>query len=204
MRGYSLPVLFLTILVPAAAQETPKKNADSQHPAIGSWYGKAVQLCPDPVSACPKAALTMTPSIMADGQFIGNDTFSIAGFPFGPHTTAHGIWTAASPTRITADYVFLNIPSSTGGVACTGAARFRWQAEMVDDNTMAGYVNYFPQPAIPTTWESLGPGENPTLPKELVDAVAVPPKFYTDPKECNFNPSCPLIFKFCIKRVMAR
>jgi len=197
LRRYDLPVLLLTLLVPAVAQDTPT----SQHPAAGSWYGKAVQLCPDPVSSCIKGVLTMTPTLTSDGHFLGNDTFSLAGFPFGPHTTAHGVWKATSPTRITADYVFLNVPFPAGNVASTGVARFCWKAEAIDQNTMTGFVNFYVEPAVPTVWESLTPDQDPTLPKELTDAVQSPSRFYTDPKECNFNPSCPLIFKFKILRV---
>ena len=186
----------------AGEDAQPKWSASAQHPAVGSWYGKAVQLCPEPVSACAKAALTMTPTITVDGHFIGNDTFAIAGAPFGPHTTAHGIWTAVSPTKITADYVFMDIAFPQGTFPSTGAARFRWQAEVVDDNTMVGYVNFWPCPPVPTMWESL-PGANdyPTLPQELKDAVACPKVFITDPKQCTFNADCPLIFKFRILRV---
>ena len=204
LKAIALPVLSLTLLVvPAAAQDTPSKPATQPHPAIGSWYGRAVQLCGEPLSACPKASLTMTPTISADGAFVGNDTFAIAGAPFGPHTTAHGVWTAVSPTKITADYVFLNVAIPDTSIPCTGAARFRWQAEAVDANTMVGYVNFFPQPGAPNVWEQLGKDDFPTVPLEIQNAVKPPEKFYTDPKECNFNPACPLIFKFKILRVVA-
>jgi hypothetical protein len=186
-----------------SAEEAPtKREGPSQHPAIGSWYGKAVQMCPEPLSACPKAVLTMTPTMTSDGHFLGNDTFAIAGAPFGPHTTAHGIWLAVSPTKITADYVFMNIAFPPGNFPSTGAARFRWQAEAVDDNTMVGFVNFWPGPPVPTVWESLpGPNDFPTLPQELREVVVCPKTFVTDPKQCTFSPQCPLIFKFKILRV---
>ena len=201
MRNSIALLMLSSLVVPAVAQVNSKRDATSQHPAIGSWYGKAVQLCPEPLNACPKAALTMTPTISLDGSFVGNDTFSLAGAPFGPHTTAHGVWSATSPTKIKADYIFMNVPFPEGTFPSTGAARFCWLAEVVDDNTMVGYVNFWPQAPVPTVWESLGPQDYPTLPKELVDAVAPPKTFITDPKVCTFSATCPLIFKFKILRV---
>jgi len=71
---------------------------------------------------------------------------------------------------------------------------------VIDEHTIVGYVNFWPQPPIPTTWESLGEDEFPTLPAEA-KALAPPPRtFVRDPKQCAFRSDCPLIFKFTIQR----
>jgi hypothetical protein len=196
-------VIFSLCLYAADAPAGRALPSASVHPAIGNWYGKAVQLCPEPLSSCAKVALTMTPSLMLDGTFIGNDTLALAGAPFGPHTTAHGNWIAVSPTKIEADYVFMLIPFPEGNFPSTGVARFRWQAEVIDENTMVGYVNFWPQPPVPTTWESLGENDWPTLPAEAKACAAPPKTFMRDPKTCIFNANCPLIFKFKIQRTLS-
>jgi hypothetical protein len=198
-----ISALALGILPVWAAEEATAPKADARHPAIGSWYGKAVQVCGDPISACPKAALFMTPTLTQDGLFLGNDTFALGGPPFGPHTTAHGNWTATSPTAIVADYVFMGVVLLPVTFPSTGALRFRWQAEVVDASTMVGYVNIFQQDPVATVWESLGENQFPTIPKEGQNVVAKPPQFFRDPNKCTLYPasSCPLVFKFRILRV---
>ena len=168
------------------------------HPAIGSWFGKAVQVCASPAT-CYNAALFMTPTITEDNNFLGNDSLTLGGAPFGPHTTAHGRWIPTSSSGITVDYVFM-LP----GTAATNLTvlRFRWQATVVDYATMQGYVNIFFGPPVPVAWENLTSTQFPTIPDEATFAVTPPLKFYTDPTTCTSGPpACPLIFKFTIKRV---
>ncbi len=178
----------------------PSGGLFTQHPAIGSWFGKAVQLCKttsDP--SCFKVALLMTPTVSSDGVFLGNDSLALGGPPFGPHTTAHGRWIATSSTGIIADYVFM-LPGSTA--ASVSALRFRWNASVTTYDTMVGYVNIFFGPEIPVLWQDIKPQENPALPAEIVPPLTAPILFYTDPAQCPSGPpACPLIFKFTIKRV---
>lgn len=79
-------------------------NRASVHPAVGSWFGKAVQLTG---GVTPGLALFMTPTIGADGTFLGNDSLALGAPPFGPHTTAHGSWAQSGRDSIVADYVFM-------------------------------------------------------------------------------------------------
>jgi hypothetical protein len=145
----------------------------------------------------------MTPTISQDGTFLGNDNFAIGGPPFGPHTTAHGVWSATGPNSITADYLFMSTASVTATFPSTGATRFRWQAEVIDADTMVGYVNVYSGDPVPLVWESLAPDQYPTIPKEGKSVCAKPPQFYREPSKCTIYPasSCPLIFKFKILRV---
>ena len=71
-----------------------------RHPAVGSWFGKAVQL----TDGSPGIVLTMSPTLTGTGSFLGNDFLALAGPPFGPHTTAHGRWDPTGRTSITAAY----------------------------------------------------------------------------------------------------
>ena len=65
---------------------------DWNHPAVGSWMGRAVPLapfCPPGSEGCPvPAELWMTPTILPGGHFLGNDSLTFGA----PHTTAHGQW----------------------------------------------------------------------------------------------------------------
>ena len=169
------------------------------HPVVGSWFGKAVQLCPDP-ALCPQVALYMTPTLLADGQFIGNDDLTLGGAPFGPHTVAHGHWIRTSRTAIIADYVFMLPSFPPTPTPTTSALRFRWQAEVTDRNTMIGYVNIYLFPPIPVNWEPLGIDQYPTIPPEAQAIVTSPTGFVKDPLTCT-APGCPLVFKFKIHRV---
>lgn len=175
------------------------------HPAIGSWFGKAIQICPDGVarSACafglPAASLFMTPTLTADGLFLGNDTFALQGPPFGPHTTAHGSWVATGSTTFNADYVFMvwSFPPVSDKFV---AVRFQWRGQVVDADTAVGYVNAWFMPAIQLGWTPLATNEYPALSAEATTALKPRTGFITDPTTCPSDP-CPLVFKFTIKRV---
>ena len=203
MRTVTVVVGLTAGLLTLCASENPAPKADARHPAIGSWYGKAVQVCGDPLWACPKAVLFMTPTLSSDGAFLGNDTFALGGPPFGPHTTAHGGWTSTSATGIVADYVFMSPNQLIVSFPSTAALRFRWQAEVVDAQTMVGYVNIYPGEPVPTVWESLVEDQFPTIPKEGRILCNKPSVFYKDPNQCPANPAapCPLVFKFRVLRV---
>jgi len=169
------------------------------HPAIGSWFGKAVQVCAS-AATCQNVALFMTPTIMQDQGFVANDSLTLGGAPFGPHTTAHGRWLPTSPSAIVADYVFM-LPGTATPPTLT-VLRFRWQAQVVDFDTMTGYVNIYFGAPVPVVWESLTTSQYPEIPNEATFAVTSPLNFYTDPTTCTSGPpGCPLIFKFTIKRV---
>lgn len=188
-------------IAPAQISLFPSPSLFVEHPAIGGWFGEAIQLCAtttDP--SCYQVALLMTLNISSDGTFIGNDSLALGGPPFGPHTTAHGHWIPTSSTDIIADYVFM-LPGTTTPPTIN-ALRFRWQASATSYNVMTGYVNIFFGPAIPVVWQKLTPTQNPTLPAEIVPPLTPPVLFYTDPAQCPGGPpACPLVFKFTIQRV---
>ena len=182
-----------------AAAQMPTARPLYEHPAVGSWFGKAVQLCSPPEASCFKVALFMTPTLYPNGEFLGNDSLALGGPPFGPHTTAHGKWVPTSGTDIIADYVFMlpaSVPTSVTGL------RFRWQASTIRWDTMQGYVNIFFGPEIPMVWQNLTANQFPDLPPETAPMLTPPVRFVTDPAQCPSGPpACPLVFKFTIKRV---
>jgi hypothetical protein len=200
-----LTVLAVTMLG-AAGVVAQTTFPTATHPAVGSWFGKAMQLCPQNVapSACsggnPAIALYMTPTLTADGDFLGNDSLTLGAPPFGPHTTAHGQWVATSATGFTADYTFmLNAYPPHGDNAIQGL-RFRWVGNVVDKNTIQGYVNMiFSDPILPT-WSALINDEFPSLPSQVTPLITAPTTFIKDPTLC-MTTGCPLVFKFTIKRV---
>ena len=175
------------------------------HPAIGSWFGKAIQICATGVapSACqagnPASVLFMTPTLTTDGLFLGSDSFALGGPPFGPHTTAHGTWIPTNSNSIAADYVFMSnpYPAVANSIA---ALRLSWRATVVSADTMVGFVNGYVFSPLPLTWTPLGEGQFPAFPPEA-NPVVTPQVFVTDPSTCRTD-GCPLVFKFTIKRVV--
>ena len=80
------------------------------------------------------------------------------------------------------------------------ALRFRWSAQVLDKNTLVGFVNaYFSSP-IPVTWTSLFSNEFPAFPAQGNVVVTAPTSFVRDPTLCQ-TAGCPLVFKFTVKRV---
>lgn len=195
---FAVVVSFCVAALHAATVES-RSSVVIPHPAIGSWLGKAVQLCATPAT-CQNVALLMTPTLTQDQQFLGNDSLALGGPPFGPHTTAHGRWIPTSENAIVADYVFM-LPGTTSPPTVS-VLRFRWHAQVVDFETMTGYVNIFFGPNVPAAWENLTSSQFPTIPNEASFALVPPVSFYTDPAGCSSGPpACPLIFKFTLKRV---
>ncbi len=175
------------------------------HPAVGSWFGKAIQVCSEGVapSACakgrPAVTLFMTPTLTSDGLFVADDSFLFTGPPFAPHTTAHGQWIPVSRTDFIADYIFMvgafpPVPNTVAGF------RARWLATVVDDNTIVGWVNGYVTDAVPLAWQKLAENEFPTFPPEAANIVTPKTNFVKDPHSCNAD-DCPLVFKFTLKRV---
>ena len=140
----------------------------------------------------------MTPTLAADGTFLGNDSLSLGAPPFGPHTTAHGQWIATSATEFTADYTFmLNQFPARGDGAVQG---FRWAGQVIDRNTAVDYVNLYFSGPIQPSWSALLDNEFPVFPREANVAVTAPTTFVRDPSLCR-QAGCPPVFKFTIKRV---
>jgi hypothetical protein len=190
----------LTVRRPALAADF------SGHAAVGSYFGEAVELCPVGTSpaACSPAgsalALYMTPTLAADGTFLGNDSFSLGSPPFGPHTTAHGQWVPTSPTEFTADYVFMLNSFPLNHAAPITGVRFRWSGTVVDTRTLQGFVNMYLQPPMPVVWRELIGDRFPVLPPTANGLITSPVGFVKDPTLCR-TPGCPLVFKFTVKRV---
>lgn len=206
---YVLPTaLVLTSLASGrvVVAQTPSPVPTQGHAAVGSYFGVAIQLCAQgaaPVACAggnPALTLLMTPTIYADGSFIGNDSFAVGQAPFGPHTTAHGQWIATTATEFTADYTFMLNAYPPNGDGALQALRFRWQGTVLDKLTLVGYVNmYFSQP-MTAPWVNLLPNEFPTLPPQSSVPLTPPSTFYRDPTFCRVA-GCPLVFKFTVKRV---
>ena len=165
----------------------------------------ATELCPAGVApaACsfvgPALALFMTPTLAADGTFLGNDSFAVGTAPFGPHTTAHGQWIALDATNFQADYVFMlnTYPPNTS--APISGIRFRWLGFVADKNTLNGWVNMYFQPPMNPSWSALIGNEFPSLPPQASGLVTPPTGFIKDPTLC-LTAGCPLVFKFTVKR----
>lgn len=201
--GLAAALVLGAMLFTSAPSFAANEN-EKHHPAVGSWFGRAIEVCrdtDDPNTNCnglgPAFGLFMTPTLTSDGVFLGNDSLSIAGAPFGPHTTAHGQWVATGPKTFIADYVFMlpvGLPGLVGGV------RFRWDAKVVDANTIVGYVNLYFQPPLSLEWDPLGTDEFPVFPAAANGLVTSPIGIVKDPDECTTG-GCPVVFKFTIKRV---
>jgi len=213
--GFLMLVLSFGIL-PAVAQnasaaasgqfQVPVK-IENYHQAVGSWFGIATQVCAANLApvACfngqPPTVLFMTPTLFPDGSFNGNDSLTLAGPPFGPHTVAYGRWIPTSATEIVADYVFMmNTFPPTASPTISGA-RFRWSAQVISQDTMVGYVNVYFDWGIPIVWTRLAADAFPAIPNEALPLITSPAGFFKEPGECTSAATCPLIFKFTIKRV---
>jgi hypothetical protein len=198
--GLAVVTLLVFVSMPIGKAQNP---STANHKAAGSWFGRAVQVCEQGVSAVvcdgtglPARALLMTPTLTPDGLFLGNDTLSFQS----PHLTAHGMWTATSQTGFEADYAFAasRIPGFRENTV--SALRFCWRGEVLDDNTLVGWVNAYVTPAIPIWWQRLERAEFPGFPSEALPIVTKPSGFVNDPATCRTS-GCPLVFKFTIKRV---
>ncbi|OFW18772.1 MAG: hypothetical protein A3H97_04350 [Acidobacteria bacterium RIFCSPLOWO2_02_FULL_65_29] len=197
----------LVVLVPAAIRSGNAQTTVSTgtHRAVGSWFGKAVQVClPGAVpSACfngqPAVVLFMTPTLTGEGLFVADDSLTLGGAPFGPHTTAHGQWFATSAAEFTADYTFMLRPFPPVADSIT-ALRARWLGQVANADTLVGWVNAYLQPAVPLAWTRLLDSEFPAFPNEAAGIVTSPRGFVRDPALCR-TPGCPLVFKFTVKRV---
>lgn len=192
-----------------SATDYPPPNpaiSTKDHPAVGSWFGMAIQVCPDGVapSACafgnPALAIFMTPTITDNGLFFGDDSSTIVEPPYGPHTTAYGVWTPTSATEFTTEYVFMTRPFPPQGTDVTSGVRARWVAKVIDEDTIVGWVNaYFLDPA-PIKWRALQTNEFPVIPSEALPFHTAPNGFIQDPLQC-VHTGCPLVLKFTINRV---
>jgi hypothetical protein len=201
-------VVFVAVLGVVLVIQRPARSASdfSGFGAVGSFFGKAIEVCPSGVapaacsSAGPALALFMQPTLVADGSFLGNDSFSIGQPPLGPHTTAHGQWNPTSSTDFVADYVFmLNSFPPDKNLPLT-SVRFRWSGTVVNKNTLQGYVNMYFQPSLAPTWNELLGDQFPVLPPAALSALKPPNGFVKDPSLCRTS-GCPLVFKFTVGRV---
>lgn len=189
----------------AVQQPAPSAKNYTGHGAIGSWFGKAIQVCEAGVApaACsfgrPPVVLFMTPTLTPEGLFVADDSMTFGAPPFGPHTTAHGEWYPTSPTEFVADYVFMLRPFPPEPDSIT-AVRCRWVGQVVSGDTLVGWVNVYLQPVIPLSWTRLLEDEFPPFPELAGGIVTSPRGFFKDPTACRTS-GCPLVFKFTIKRI---
>ncbi len=176
------------------------------HPAVGAWFGKAVEDCiGDPESNCaglglPAVTIFMTPSFYEDGNFLGNDSLALASAPFGPHTTAHGQWNPTSRKGLVADIVFMLNPFPPTTIPSTGAVHIKYSATVTSPDEMVGYVNLYFAPPLELAWQQLSPGQFPTLPEAANAVLASPDEVFTAQSQCT-SAGCPLVFRFRVRRV---
>jgi hypothetical protein len=209
MTRVSIGALALAALLTFGRGAAQTKLSPADHPAVGSYFGEAIQVCASGVapSACgngaqPAGVLLMTPTLTADGLIVADDSLTLLPEPFGPHATAHGTWTPTSSTDFTAEYVFMTktYPPPASGTTASGA-RARWQATVSDPDTLNGWVNaYFLDPT-PVRWQRLVLDTDfPVLPPESIGFITNPGPFIKDPSLCRTK-GCAQVFKFTLKRV---
>jgi len=175
------------------------------HPAVGAYFGKAIQVCAAGVapSACAggqqAGVLFMNPVLTGDGLLIADDSLTLLGAPYGPHACAHGSWVPTSATEFTAEYTFITstFPPATGTIS---GLRARWVAQVLDANTLVGWVNAYFLSSSPVTWTPLAADQFPAFPPEAAGFVTAPNGFVKDPSTC-MTAGCPQVFKFTLKRI---
>jgi len=199
-------VLGIATLVPTTAARAADYSAFG---GVGSWYGKAVQLCApgSAPSACaggfPAITMFVTSTLTADGRFVGDDSLQFGGPLLAPHTTANGQWFPLSSNQFIADYVFMAAPYPPvpNSVATFKA---RWLGTVVDESTILGFINIHISPTpVPLQWERLGPDQFPSFPPEAGRIVAPAGAFIFDAFFCGLatGTDCPLVFKVTLRRV---
>jgi hypothetical protein len=201
--GLSVAALLVFVSMQIGKAQNPTTVG---HKAVGSWFGKAVQVCDPGVSASvcvatgrPAEVLLMTPTLTSDGLFIADDSLTLQL----NHLTAHGQWRATSPTEFIADYMFVlpTIPGTPAG--SLAGLRARWQGRVFDDNTLVGHVNAIFTAGIPMVWSRLADNEFPAIAPQMEPMLTAPTSFTLVNQRCGTPglPGCPLVFKFTIKRI---
>ncbi|MEI6668056.1 MAG: hypothetical protein WCP29_07860 [Acidobacteriota bacterium] len=198
--GVAPVAVFDSVEFPAPNGMNPR-----DHPAVGAYFGKAMQVCAAGVapSACnagqQAGVLLMNPVLTGDGLIIADDSYTVLPVPFGPHAAAFGQWTPTSQTDFTAEYTFITRTFPPEANTVTGV-RARWIAKVLDADTLVGYVNaYFLKPT-PVIWAPMGPDEFPAYPAQALPFVTAPNGFYKDPALC-LTDGCPQVFRFTLKRI---
>jgi len=69
---------------------------------VGSWYGIARPIVPE---TSPFPEVVMTPTFLADGNFIANDSHEFTN----PHVTSHGNWVYTGRNQIRAVFIWMNL-----------------------------------------------------------------------------------------------
>ena len=112
----------------------PGQQDLSSELAVGSWFGKAV---PDDPSTAPFPEVVMTPTFLADGTVIANDSHETTN----PHATAHGSWTRTGENQIEATFVWLNLTTEDPtGFAGAFKVRLTGSVDPDDPDNMIGQV----------------------------------------------------------------
>ena len=97
--------LFLAVLLLTASWRSAEAQQDlSNELAVGAWFGKAVPVNP---ATSPFPEVYMTPTFLADGTVVANDSHELTS----RHTTSHGHWVKTGPNQIKAVFVWMNITS---------------------------------------------------------------------------------------------
>jgi hypothetical protein len=129
----------------------------------------------------PAEVLLITPTLTPDGLFVADDTLTLQS----DHLTAHGQSRAVNGTEFLADYMFLLKPLPGFAANTVSGLRARGEGQVVDDNTLVGWVNACLTPAVPVAWTRRAEHEFPGFPPEGVPLVTAPSRFVRAPSSCR-------------------
>ena len=106
----------------------------SKELSVGSWYGRAVPANP---ANAPFPEVVMTPSFLADGNVIANDSHEATN----PHAMAHGNWVKTGTNQIQATFIWMNLTAATpNGFAGAFKIRLKGQVDPANPDVMTGQV----------------------------------------------------------------
>ena len=77
--------------------------------AVGSWFGRAISATPA-TAVFPE--IYMTPTFLADGNLLANDSQIAAS----PHVTTHGTWVKTTPNHVKATFIAMGVASPADSI----------------------------------------------------------------------------------------
>ena len=125
----------LIVLISTSATQAQQQYSDEW--AVGSWFGKAI---PNDPATSPFPEVIMTPTFLADGNVIANDSHELTN----PHVTSHGKWFPIGYNRISATFVWMNLTEdelvSENGFVGTFKVRLVGEVDPANPDQMTGTV----------------------------------------------------------------
>ena len=129
--------LFTLCIVLISTGATQAQLQFSDEWAVGSWFGRAL---PNDPATSPFPEVVMTPTFLADGNVIANDSHELTN----PHVTSHGNWFPIGYNRISATFVWMNLTEdevvSANGFVGTFKVRLVGEVDPADPDRMTGTV----------------------------------------------------------------